>query len=169
MTETVTDADVVESAYAVLGELTGGTLSGAAVELRAVETCRQMVGTVAGPDDPLWSVQLDIARQVLGLGGVPADELTEWLSAARSRENPAGAEDCPSASVSSLTEAHGLGNGGPDADAEGDPNAFARQVDSVDAMDTDDLADLPDEVLAEAEAAAYAVITRYRRQRQENR
>lgn len=160
----VTDDDVVESAYAVIGELTEGSLSGAAVEQRAVEVCRRTFGAVGGPDDPLWPVQIDVARQVLGHCGILADELAQWLSAARSRENPGSATDCPSASVSALSEAHSLDSGGADGDPEGDPNHVARQVDSVDAMDI--LTGIPPEVLAEAEAAALAVITRYRRQQQ---
>jgi len=161
---TVTDADVVESAYAVIGELTDGSLSGAAVEQRAVEVCRRTFGAVGGPDDPLWPVQIDVARQVLGHCGILADELAQWLSAARGHENPGGATDYPSASVSQLSEAHSLGNGGADGDAETVAGSVAAELDLMDT--TDILTGIPPEVLAEAEAAALAVITRYRRQQQ---
>lgn len=166
---TVTDADVVESAYAVLGGITDGSLSGAAVEQRAVEVCRRTFGAVGGPDDPLWPVQIDVARQVLGHCGIPAAELAQWLSAARSRENPGSATDCQSASVSALSEAHSLDSGGADGDPEGDPNHVARRVDSVDAMDNDEFADIPEAVMAEADAAAMSVIDRYRQQREGTR
>ena len=47
--------------------------------------CRELFGTVVGDGDPLWDLHRDIARQVLALDGVPADELSEWLAVARQR------------------------------------------------------------------------------------
>ena len=44
-----------------------------------------LFGVVAGPTDALWSLHVDIARQVLAKGGVSADELSEWLAVARQR------------------------------------------------------------------------------------
>lgn len=138
----VTDADVVDSAYRVLGELTEGTLSGAAVQRRAAEVCRRAFGVVGdGPDDPLWSLHADVTRQFLGAGGLTASELTEWTAVQRRRETgETGSEPPPT---------------------EADTNAA-----DDDLADDDELADVPSEVLAEAEAAALAVIDRYRRQRE---
>lgn len=79
-------ADVIKAAAAVQRDVTTGKLDPADLD-RAVETrCRRMVGTVIGPGDALWPLHVDITRQVLGLGGITADELTEWLAVARARE-----------------------------------------------------------------------------------
>jgi hypothetical protein len=139
----VTDADVVDSAYRVLGELTEGTLSGAAVQRRAAEVCRRTFGVVGdGPDDPLWSLHADVTRQFLGAGGLSASELTEWTAVQRRRETgETGSEPPPPTEADTSAPDDGL-------------------------ADDDDLADVPSEVLAEAEAAALAVIDRYRRQRE---
>ena len=51
----------------------------------AADECRDLFGVVDGPNDALWSLHVGIARQVLALGGVPADELSEWIAVARSR------------------------------------------------------------------------------------
>lgn len=141
----VTDADVVEAAYGVLGELTEGTLSGATAQQRAAEVCRSTFGVVGtGPDDPLWALHTDVVRQFLGAGGLTATELTEWLAVQRHRETgDTGADP----STPTLDDA----STGPD----------------IDAADDDPLADVPDDVLAEAEAAALAVIDRYRHEQGE--
>ncbi|OFJ52205.1 hypothetical protein [Mycolicibacterium grossiae] len=141
----VTDAGVVEAAYAVLGELTDGTLSGPAVERRAAEVCRATFGVVGpGPADPLWSLHTDVARQFLGAGGLSAAELTEWLAVQRHRE----------------TGETGTAPPPTEDDASADRDA--------DAADGDPFADVPDDVLAEAETAALAVIDRYRHQQRED-
>jgi len=140
----VTDADVVEAAYGVLGELTEGTLSGATAQQRAAEVCRATFGVVGtGPDDPLWALHTDVVRQFLGAGGLTAAELTEWLAVQRHRETGDTGAD-PST---------------PTEDASADPDA--------DAADGDPFADVPDDVLAEAKAAALAVIDQYRHQQRE--
>jgi hypothetical protein len=89
---------------------------------------------------------------------------------ARNRENPGGAVDYPSGAVSSLSCPHSPDSDGADANAEADPKPVAPELDTVDTVNTvdaDDLADVPREVLAEAEAAALAVIDRYRRREAE--
>lgn len=63
-----------------------GRLSPAALEAAAVEECRQLVGQVIGPDDALWGLQLEVCRGVLAAGGVPANELAEWLAVAQAAE-----------------------------------------------------------------------------------
>ncbi|WP_373140881.1 flagellar hook-length control protein [Mycobacterium marinum] len=140
----VTDADVVEAAYGVLGELTEGTLSDSTVQQRAAEVCRATFGVVgSGPADPMWLLHTDVARQFLGAGGLTAAELTEWLAVQRHRETgETGTAPPPT---------EGDASAGPDTDA----------------ADEDALADVPDDVLAEAEAAALTVIDRYRHQQRE--
>lgn len=45
--------------------------------------CRELFGTVAGPGDALWELQVEVARAVLAQKGIPADELSEWFAVAR--------------------------------------------------------------------------------------
>lgn len=86
MTKPITTAsDVVTAALALADDAAQGRLNPATLEAQAAQELREVVGTVAGEGDPLWSLQCDIARQVLALGGVPADELSEWLAVARHR------------------------------------------------------------------------------------
>jgi len=55
---------------------------------QAVAECRELFGTVAGPGDALWELQVKVARDVLAQKGISADELTEWLAVARQRTQP---------------------------------------------------------------------------------
>lgn len=82
----VTLADVVNSASDVLRDVEAGTLRAADVEGRAVAVVRETVGQVVGPGDALWALHCDIARQVLGAGGIGGDELREWVAVAERRE-----------------------------------------------------------------------------------
>lgn len=82
---TTTPEDAIKAAAAVARDVADGKLAPADLEAAAAAECRALFGTVAGPDDPLWDLHLDIARQVLALDGVPADELSEWLAVARQR------------------------------------------------------------------------------------
>lgn len=89
-----TTEDVIKSAAAVARDAAEGRLNSAALDAAVADECRESFGVVAGPeDDPLWPLHVDIARQVLALGGVSADELTEWTAVARRREQPEGAAD----------------------------------------------------------------------------
>lgn len=77
----------VQAAMDVAEAVAGGTLNASALEAAAVAECRQLFAHVAGPGDPLWELHVDIARQVLGVGGgIPAGELAEWLAVTRSAE-----------------------------------------------------------------------------------
>ncbi|MCF6386535.1 flagellar hook-length control protein [Mycobacterium sp. MBM] len=82
----VSKAHVVKAAMAVATDVTEGRLQPAAVEAAAVEACRELFGVVHGPGDPLWEVHRDVVRQFLAMGGMPADELAEWLAVQRQRE-----------------------------------------------------------------------------------
>jgi hypothetical protein len=75
------DAAMTVAEDAALGQLDPDNL---AAEVQA--GMRDLFGTVIGPDDPAWPLQLDVCRQVLAAGGVPANELAEWTAVARSRE-----------------------------------------------------------------------------------
>ncbi|MGF2945271.1 hypothetical protein [Mycobacterium sp. Lab-001] len=132
------DVAAAEAVAVLMTEVSEGRLAASTMADRAATRCREVFGQCDGPTDPLWSVHVELARQVLGHGGLPAAELAQRLSVARNRENPGAAADYR------LGNAHSPSNN--DDDLGGD----------------DELADVPCEVLAEAEAAALAVIDRYR-------
>lgn len=91
---TTTKRDAIEAAMSVADDVAAGRLSPADLNATLAETCKALLGDVRGPDDPLWSVQVDIARGVLAAGGIPADELTEWTAVARrlAESDPAPAD-----------------------------------------------------------------------------
>ena len=82
---TMTPEDAIKAASSLARDIAEGGVSPSDLERQAVAECRELFGTVAGPDDPLWDLHRDIARQVLALDGVPTDELAEWLAVARQR------------------------------------------------------------------------------------
>lgn len=91
---TLTKRDAIESAMSIADAVAQGRETPAALETAAVAQCRALFGTVVGEGDPLWDLQLDVARQVLGLDGIPAAELSEWLAVARHRAGePVGQPD----------------------------------------------------------------------------
>jgi hypothetical protein len=135
------DLAAAEAVAVLMTEVSAGTLTAATMADRAVARCREVFGQCDGPTDVLWSVHVEICRAVLGHGGLPASEVAQFLAVARNRENPGAAADS-TGSVSSALDALSPENGDADED--------------------DDLADVPDDVLDEAEAAAMAIIDRYR-------
>lgn len=82
---TMTPEDAIRAASSIARDVADGKLSPSDLERQAVAELRELVGTVVGPDDPAWPLQVDIARQVLALDGIPATELSEWLAVARHR------------------------------------------------------------------------------------
>jgi hypothetical protein len=94
MSTPTSPADVVTAAMSIAKDAADGKLSPAALEATAVAELRELVGEVVGPGDPVWPLQVEIARQVLALDGIPADELSEWLAVARQRAGtPQGEPD----------------------------------------------------------------------------
>ncbi|OBC03353.1 hypothetical protein A5784_14030 [Mycobacterium sp. 852013-50091_SCH5140682] len=88
----------VDAAMSLAEDIATGRLDPAALDAAAVAEARALFGRVEGPDDPLWELHVDIARQVLAVGGgLPADELAEWLAVTRAAEGaapePEAAED----------------------------------------------------------------------------
>lgn len=81
----MTKRDAINGAMSVADDVAQGRINPADLEHQAIAECRALFGTVVGEGDPAWPVQLDVARQVLALGGVPADELAEWLAVERHR------------------------------------------------------------------------------------
>jgi hypothetical protein len=70
----------VDAALSIADEVAKGTLDPTSLEVAAVAECRTLFSTVAGPEDELWELQVDVCRQVLAAGGVPGDELAEWAA-----------------------------------------------------------------------------------------
>lgn len=80
------DQVVVAAAMDLAADIADGKLHAADLHPKAVAMAREVCGLVIGPQDPMWPLQCDIARQVIGLGGFGADELGEWTAVFRARE-----------------------------------------------------------------------------------
>ncbi len=116
----------IKAAASVARDAAEHRLSPADLEAQAVEELRSLVGTVVGPDDPAWELQVEVARQAIALGALSADELSEWAAAMRHRAGAAshgpGPHDDPGEAVSSASGATRGQSGGSealDADADG--------------------------------------------------
>ncbi len=114
-TPTIAAEDIVKGAASVARDAAEGRLSPANLEAQLEAELRAVVGTVVGEEDPLFALQVDIARGVLAVGGVPADELAEWLAVARHR---AGQPVTPPEAVSLPSGAHSPENGNAAAEPE---------------------------------------------------
>lgn len=119
---TMTKRDAVDAAMGLAEDIAEGRLSPSDLEQQAVTELHELVGSVVGEGDPLWSLQVDIARQVLSLGGIPTAELAEWAAVFRRRAGeapePPDAQDDPLPAIShaSVAPSHHSGN----AEAEPD-------------------------------------------------
>lgn len=82
---TMTPEDAIRAASSLARDVADGKVSPADLEAHAATELRALLGTVVGEGDVAWPVQLDVARQVLAVGGIPATELAEWLAVERHR------------------------------------------------------------------------------------
>lgn len=73
----------IKATMSVARDLAEGNLDAADLDATAVAEAASLFATVVGPSDPVWPAQVDVARRVLALGGVPVDELAEWLAVAQ--------------------------------------------------------------------------------------
>jgi len=143
---TMTPEDAIKAASSVAREIADGKLDPAALEAEMLTELRDLFAVVVEEHDPLWPLQVDVARQVVSRGGIPTDEMAEWLAVQRRRENPdaeplnAPVADTSPEPVSSDSVEHSPENGAAD----------------------DDFADVPREVIVQAERAALAVIDQWR-------
>jgi len=78
--------DVAEAKY-LAHELATGRLDQAEIDRLGLEECRGLFGDVIGPQDPIWPLQVEVARRVLALNGLPASELGEWAAVVQSYED----------------------------------------------------------------------------------
>jgi len=166
------DPDAVDAVAVLMRQVAEGSLTGAGLADRAAQRCAEVFAYCDGPTDPLWPVHVEITRAVLGFGGLPAAELAQWLAVARQRENPDAATIPPPAPASAVSvddsDHYGAVADDLTSDTGTETETVAAEVDSVDTTAQEDsLADVPRDVLAEAEAAAWSVITRWRRDQQE--
>ncbi len=131
---TMTTEDAIKAATTVARDVADGRLSPTELEVQAVTELQALVGTVVGPGHPVWPLQVDIARQVLALDGVPTDELAEWLAVARQRagehisvpdpdETPPAPVTLPSAALSAPST-----DPEPEALADAEPEPVAEVV-----------------------------------------
>lgn len=90
---TATKKDAIAAAMSIAEDVSAGTLAPGDLEAQLVKECRALFGTVAGEGDPLLRVQIDVARAVLAAGLIPADELSQWLAAAKHRASLATGAD----------------------------------------------------------------------------
>jgi hypothetical protein len=134
----VTKRDAVNAAMSVATDVAEGRLSPTDLETTAVMELRQLVGEVVGPGDPVWDLQVQIARGVLALDGVPADELSEWLAVARQRAGePLSQPDSDRVEpepISSASEALTPECVGAQPDADDEPKAQQPAVAAVAAI-----------------------------------
>lgn len=75
-----TKREAVEAAVSVADRLASGEIDPDDMVAAAVSECRRLFGRVDGPDDALWELHVDVARQVLAAGGIPVGELREWVA-----------------------------------------------------------------------------------------
>lgn len=83
---TLTPEQLMDAAMDIAAAAVDGRIKPAELEAQTIARCREIMGTVYGPDDPAWTVQVDISRQVIAANGHTADELAEWLAVIRGRE-----------------------------------------------------------------------------------
>lgn len=82
---TITKRDAADAALSVAEDIAAGRLDPSALEAAALAELTAVIDLDPEPDSPLAALQAAVARRVLARGDVPADELAEWLSVARSR------------------------------------------------------------------------------------
>ncbi|ORL76415.1 hypothetical protein [Prescottella equi] len=75
--------DTITAVMTVARDVAEGRVTVDELAAVAAAECRDLFAAVVGPQDPLWPLHVEVARQVLAAGGIPAGELTEWLAVAR--------------------------------------------------------------------------------------
>ncbi|AQA05029.1 hypothetical protein BVC93_24430 [Mycobacterium sp. MS1601] len=121
--------DVIRAAASVGRDAAEGKLDPAGLDAAVATECKALFGAVTGEGDPLFAVQVDVARQVLAVGGIPATEVAEWAAVLKRRAGAVepidgagapGGPDVPAETKSSASGPHSLGSGDADAETEAD-------------------------------------------------
>lgn len=98
----------VDAAMSVAEDIATGRVDTGALDAAVLAEARALFGRVEGPDDPLWELHVDVARQVLAVGGgVSSVELAEWAAVYRAAE---GVEAAPVVSWIEQVLADGAGD-----------------------------------------------------------
>ncbi|GAT09367.1 flagellar hook-length control protein [Mycolicibacterium novocastrense] len=85
--------DAINAAMSVADDVAQNKLDPSSLDAALADELRRLFGDVAEQDDSLWSLQCDVARQVIALGGISPDELAEWAAALRHRD-PEPSDEC---------------------------------------------------------------------------
>lgn len=81
----------VDAAMSVALDVSEGRVAPADLDAQVLAECRALFGRVVGPGDPLWELHVEVARQVLMVGGgIPANELAEWAAVEAAAQGEAG-------------------------------------------------------------------------------
>jgi hypothetical protein len=88
--------DAVRAAMAIARDIAEGRMDPADLAAVTAAEQREAFGRVAGPDDALWPLHVEVARQVLAAGGIPVDELAEWVAVFRAAAGEPAVEAQPS-------------------------------------------------------------------------
>jgi hypothetical protein len=90
----------VTSALQIAEDVTAGQLDVTALDALVLDECRGLFSRVVGPGDPLWELHVEVCRQVLAVGGgIPVDELAEWVAVYRAAEADAEVAPVPAVPV----------------------------------------------------------------------
>lgn len=81
----------IEAATSVAEDVAEGRLDPDELDRHAADAVRDLAGRVVGPGDPIWPLQVEIARGVLAADGIPYDELAQWAGVHRDRPAEADA------------------------------------------------------------------------------
>ena len=85
---TATREQAIKASMSIARDIAEGHLNPAELVQAVITEVRNLAGKVVGPPDPLWELQVDIARQVLAVGGgIGVDELAEWVAVYRAADD----------------------------------------------------------------------------------
>jgi hypothetical protein len=76
----------VDAVLTIAGDLQEGRIDVTQLDAETLAEGRKLFGTVVGPDNPLWPLQVDVARQCVSIGALSVDELAEWVAVFRARD-----------------------------------------------------------------------------------
>jgi len=119
----VAKRDAINAAMDLAGDISAGKVDPSKLDVELAERCRELFGIVVGPEDPLFELQRDVARQVLATGGLSVAEVLEWEAVLKRRagtveppsrlETPDG-PDTPGEGISSASGPHSPENEAPE-------------------------------------------------------
>lgn len=116
----------VEAIMDLAKDVAEGRVSPADLDREAAAKTLELYRIVDGPADPIWPIQVEIARQVMARGGIPLEEMQQWVAVAMSRANVSAGENVQVDSRDSGGETEGPANPTPVVCAHCDrPTAIA--------------------------------------------